>query len=307
MSSAALKEAVGRYMTVNGNDDGLFPTAIDGLFLLRASGDVLPHHVIYRPALCLVVQGAKQVMFGDKLFAYDEMQALVVSVEMPGFGRVTRASRDEPYLAIVLEFDVAMLREVMEQLDSPPKPRGDHGLGVFVDDVGEPLADCILRLIRMLGTPKAIPVLYPSILREICFWLLTGDNGGEVCKLGLPNSHTRRIAEAIYLLRDNFARAVKVEQLAAAARMSPSSFHQHFKMLTSMTPLQYQKHLRLIEARRLMMTDGATVTAAAYQVGYESASQFSREYARMFGAPPKRDVAGLRPPFIAASHGLAGH
>jgi transcriptional regulator GlxA family with amidase domain len=146
----------------------------------------------------------------------------------------------------------------------------------------------------MLGTPDAIPILYPSVMREICFWLLTGPNGGEVCKLALPTRHTRRMAEAIYFLRKNFVRPVRIEELAAAARMSPSSFHQHFKMLTSMTPLQYQKHLRLLEARRLMVAGGTSVTDTAYQVGYESASQFSREYARMFGLPPKRDATELK-------------
>jgi transcriptional regulator GlxA family with amidase domain len=150
------------------------------------------------------------------------------------------------------------------------------------------------RLMRVLDTPKAIPVLYPAIMREICFWLLTGAHGGEVRKLGLPDSHTRRITDAIYLLRDNFARPIRVEELAAAARMSLSSFHQHFKTLTSMTPLQYQKQLRLLEARRLMTADGANVSSAAYRVGYESASQFSREYSRMFGAAPKRDAMELR-------------
>jgi AraC-like DNA-binding protein len=240
------------------------------------------------------VQGAKQVTFGDDVFDYSEMQALVVSVELPAFSRVTRASRKEPFLGIALEFDIGVMRNVMEELEALPKPNPDVGLGVFVDDLNGPLADCLLRLVQMLSTPKAIPILYPLVMREICFWLLTGPNGGEVCKLALPSSHTRRVAKAIYLLRENFVRPVRIEQLAAAARMSPSSFHQHFKMLTSMTPLQYQKHLRLLEARRLMVTDGTNVTSAAYQVGYESASQFSREYVRLFGVPPKRDATELK-------------
>jgi AraC-like DNA-binding protein len=146
----------------------------------------------------------------------------------------------------------------------------------------------------MLETPGATAALYPAITREICFWLLTGPHGAEVCKLTLPGSHTLRIAAAIGHLRDNFTRSVRVEELAQTAGMSTSSFHQHFKALTSMTPLQYQKQLRLLEARRLMLTDGANVSSAAYQVGYESASQFSREYSRMFGAAPKRDAIELK-------------
>jgi AraC-like DNA-binding protein len=291
--SAALKDAVTQYMQAVGGE-GLFPTAVDGLVMMRTSNETLPHHMIYKPALCIVVQGAKQLMLGDQVFNYEEMQSLVVSVELPAFGFVTRASADKPYLGITLEFDVAVMREVMEQLDMPSKPGGRAGLGVFVDHLDSPLSECIGRLIRMLDMPKAIPILYPSIMREICFWLLTGANGAEIAKLALPDGHTQRITEAIYLLRDDFARPIRIEQLAAAARMSPSSFHQHFRALTSMTPLQYQKHLRLLEARRLMVAGRANVMRAAYQVGYESTSQFSREYARMFGVPPRRDAAGIK-------------
>jgi len=234
------------------------------------------------------------VTLGDRVFDYTDMQALVVSVELPAFGRVTRASATAPYLGMTLEFDVGIMRDVMEQLDVPPKPTGEFGLGLFVNDLSEPLIDCILRLVRMLATPKAIPVLYPSVMREIYFWLLTGANGAELCRLALPNSHTQRIADAIYILRGNFSRSIRIEELATAAHMSASSFHQHFRTLTSMTPLQYQKQLRLLEARRLMVAEAANVTEAAYQVGYESVSQFSREYARTFGMPPKRDTTVLK-------------
>ena len=182
------------------------------------------------------------------------------------------------------------MRQVMEELETPPLPNDDVGLGLFVTDFEGPLADCVVRLVRLLATPKAIPVLYPAIMREISFWLLTGKNGGEVAKVVLPNSRTRRLAEAIQILRDDYVRPIRIDELASVAHMSPSSFHQHFKTLTSMTPLQYQKQLRLLAARRLMTASGINVAAAAYQVGYESASQFSREYARMFGMPPKRDV-----------------
>jgi AraC-like DNA-binding protein len=287
---SALASALTRYLDAHGGGEGVFATAIDGLVLMRKTDSLLPSHGIYRPCLCVVVQGAKQVTLGDKSLHYDELQCLIISIDLPAIGRVTRASAAEPYLAIALEFDVQVMREVMEELDSPPQPTDGVGAAIFVDTMVPPLTDCMLRLMRMLETPQATPVLYPAIMREICFWLLTGANGGEVCKLALPNSHTRRIADAIRLLRDNFARPVRVEELAEVARMSVSSFHQHFKTLTSMTPLQYQKQLRLLEARRLMTADGANVSSAAYRVGYESASQFSREYSRMFGAAPKRDA-----------------
>jgi AraC-like DNA-binding protein len=289
-----LKEAVRGYLQARGDADGLFTTPIDGLALMKSSRETLPHRAIYRPALCVVAQGSKRVMVGDRQFDYGAMQSLIVSVEMPILGRVTRASDTEPFLGLVLDFDVTLMREVLDQLDTPPEPGADPGLGILVDTLDGPLSDCLVRLIRMLETPQAIAVLYPSVMREICFWLLTGRHGSEVCKLALPSGHTHRIAKAIHTLRRDFAHPIRAEQLAAAARMSPSSFYQHFKLLTSMTPLQYQKQLRLLEARRLMLADAVNATNAAYRVGYESASQFSREYTRLFGAPPRRDVSEQR-------------
>jgi transcriptional regulator GlxA family with amidase domain len=165
---------------------------------------------------------------------------------------------------------------------------------VFVEDLREPLADCLVRLIRLLSMPNAIPILYPSIMREICFWLLTGPHADEVRRFALPNGQTQRITRAIQILREQYSRPLRIEELAVAAGMSASSFHQHFRALTAMTPLQYQKQLRLLEARRLLIDGGINTAHAAYRVGYESASQFSREYARMFGQPPKRDVTEVK-------------
>jgi transcriptional regulator GlxA family with amidase domain len=152
----------------------------------------------------------------------------------------------------------------------------------------------MLRLIRLLETPAAIPVLAPAALREVYYWLLTGPDGAAIARLALAEGNTQRIARAMTLLRDNFTRPIRVAELAEAAGMSPSSFHEHFKALTAMTPLQYQKQLRLLEAQRLLVAGDIDAARAAYRVGYESASQFSREYARMFGAPPARHAAGLR-------------
>ncbi|MCX4161607.1 MULTISPECIES: AraC family transcriptional regulator [Paraburkholderia] len=292
--SPTLIAALNQYMDGNGGDDGVLVTPIEGLFLMRSTCERLPYHVMYKPALCITVQGAKQVLFGDKLFDYGEMQALVVSMELPGIGRVTRASVREPYLGIVLQLDLGILREVIAQLSPPPKPNENARMGVFSMNVDGPLADCIGRMIQMLGRPQAAPILFPAIMREVSYWLLTGDSADEICKLVSPNGRMQRIAEAIGLLRSDIARPVRIEQLASTVRMSPSSFYQHFKLLTSLTPIQYQKQLRLLEARRLMVEDGASVTGSAYRVGYESVSQFSREYARMFGTPPKRDIADLQ-------------
>ena len=285
-----------------GDAEGRFETPVKALSVSRVSQPVMPRHMIYRPTICIVVQGAKQIMVGDRVFNYREMQSLVVTFEVPALGQITEASKEAPYIGLNIDFDVAILREVMEAMEEPPRPAGEGAAGVFVQDFDGVLADCVLRLVKLTETPKAIPVLYPAIMREICYWLLTGPNGREVCKLALPGSHTRRMTDAINLLRDNFTAPMRIEQLAAAARMSPSSFHQHFKDMTAMTPLQYQKNLRLLEARRLMVADGASVASAAYQVGYESASQFSREYSRTFGTPPKRDVTEIKAmPFQAVA------
>jgi AraC-like DNA-binding protein len=294
MTQSALIDALNAYADAHGGGEGIFETPVPGFGFMRTSRETLPHHIVYKPSLCIVAQGEKQVLFEDSALTYHEMQALIVSVEIPALGRVTKATPEKPLVGMVLELDIGIMRQVVEELETPPLPNDDVDLGLFVTDFEGPLADCVVRLVRLLQTPKAIPVLYPAIMREISFWLLTGKNGAEVAKVVLPNSRTRHLAEAIQILRDDYARPIRIDELASVAHMSPSSFHQHFKTLTSMTPLQYQKQLRLLAARRLMTTGDINVAAAAYQVGYESASQFSREYARMFGTPPKRDVGELK-------------
>lgn len=288
-----LVEAVRRYTDAQLGESP-FVTAMEGVTILRSDHERRPNHHILKPALCIVVQGAKWAMFGNKRFDYRAGQALVVSVEMPAFGRIAEASPSDPYLGVIIEFDLAIMREVMEGLDAPPRPSGNLGSGVFVTDFSGPLSGCALRMVRLLETPRAIPILYPAIMREICYWLLTGPHGGEVMKMTLANSHAQRVIGAIHTLRDRFAEPVRIEELASVAQMGPSAFHRQFKAITSLTPLQYQKQLRLLEARRLIVKDAANVETAAFQVGYESPSQFSREYSRMFGAPPRRDVSALR-------------
>ena len=292
--SNALIEAVKRYTDEQAGKGSPFITAIDGMAILRADYEKPASHLIMKPALCVVVQGTKWTTFGDRRYDYPAGRALVVSVEMPAFSRVVEASPAEPFLAIVIQFDLAVMRDVMERLEAPPELEDNLGRGVFVTDFDGSLADCVLRMVRLLDTPQAIPILAPMIMREICYWLLTGPHGGEVAKVVLANSHAQRVVTAIHTLRDQFAETIRIEDLAAVAQMSPSAFHRQFKALTSMTPLQYQKQLRLLEARHLMVTGDANAEVAAYQVGYESASQFSREYARMFGAPPRRDIATLK-------------
>jgi AraC-like DNA-binding protein len=288
--SSSLLTAVTAYIEDQGGGEGLFPTPIDGFNIVRTFQAMMPMRALYRPSLCVVIQGAKEIRFGEDRLDYGAMECLVVSVELPATGRIVEASPDAPYIGVTIDFDVATMSDVFEQLETPPIPAANPGPCVFVGQVTEPLADCILRLMRMSRTPEAISILYPSVMREICYWLLSGPHGGEICKLALPESNIERVVKAISLLHVNFAQTLRVDQLAEVANMSSSSFHQHFKALTSMSPLQFQKQLRLLEARRLMVAEAANVAEAAYQVGYESASQFSREYSRTFGVAPKQDV-----------------
>jgi AraC-like DNA-binding protein len=288
-----LAAALLRY-TARQSGESPFVTAIDGLAIMRSDHPKPPNHMISRPAICIVAQGAKWAIFGGNKLEYRAGQALLVGVESPSVGRVVEASPGEPCLVLAFELDLAIMRSVAEGLDTPPRARGEPGRGVFVTDFQGPLADCALRLVRLLDTPEAIATLYPVIMREVCYWLLTGPHGGDVARLALANSPSQPVISAMHSLRRRFSEPIRVDELAAIARMSSSAFHRRFKALTSLTPLQYQKQLRLLEARRLMASRAFNVEAAAFEVGYESASQFSREYARLFGAPPKRDLRYLR-------------
>jgi transcriptional regulator GlxA family with amidase domain len=192
------------------------------------------------------------------------------------------------------------MRAVASQMSSPPVAAGDASQGVFVADFDGPLADCALRIVPLLDTPHAVGILYPLIMREICYWLLSGPKGPEIAKLVSTESASHSLLRAVENLRSRFAEPVRVEDLAELAQLSPSAFHRQFKALTGLPPLQYQKQLRLLEARRLLLSQSTSVQAAAFEVGYESPSQFSREYARMFGAPPKRDLANAKAVLEAA-------
>ncbi len=291
--SESLAELVMRYTEAQPTQ-GPFITAIEGLTILRSDHQRIANPLLYKPALCITVQGAKSATFGDSCHHYSAGQALLVSVEMPGFGTVTEASPTKPYLGVILELDLAMLRVVATELATPPKPSDHIGCGVFVSDFDGPLAECTYRIVRLLDTPDAIPVLYPAIMREISYWLLSGPYGGGVVRMTLRNNHEPRILQAIHFLRDRFAEPIRIVELASVAQLSPSAFHRQFKAVTSMTPLQYQKQLRLLEARRLLTSEAANVEKAAFRVGYESPSQFSREYGRMFGMSPRRDANLLK-------------
>lgn len=288
-----LLEAVMQYTELQAGESP-FLTAIQGLSILRSNHIKRPTHLLFKPSLCLVVQGMKRTMFASRRFEYRAGQALVVNVELPSVSQVIDASPTQPYLAVALEFDLALMREVMESLERPLSAAKEAGSSVFVADVESPVIDTVLRMLRLLGTPSAIPALSPLLMREFYYWLLSGPNGGQIASIALSGHHTQRVISAIHHLRERFAQTVRVGDLAASARLSPSVFHRQFKALTDMTPLQYQKQLRLLEARRLLILGDLNAETVSYTVGYESPSQFSREYSRMFGNAPRRDVAAFR-------------
>ena len=288
-----LAEALFRFTDCESGESP-YLTAIETMAVLRSDHPNRPTHRLAQPALCIVAQGAKWATFGANRLEYRAGQALLIGVETPSVGRVFEARPEEPCLVLLLGLDLATLRNVAEDLDPPPRPGEEVGRGILVADFDGPLVDCALRLMRLLDTPKAIPALYPGIVREICYWLLAGPQGSEVARLALSNAPSQSVIAAVCSLRDRFREPIRVEELAKVARLSPSAFHRQFKTLTSLSPLQYQKQLRLLEARRLMISTGIKVEAAAFDVGYESPSQFSREYARMFGASPKRDVKQMQ-------------
>lgn len=286
----SLLAAVMAHVEAQGGGQGLFPTPMAQVNVVQSFEAMMPMRQVYRPSLCVVLRGAKEMILGETTLSYGAMQCLVVNVEVPALGRVEQASPSSPYLGLTIELDVAALREVLEQMDAPPTPVDEAVPCAFVGQVDERLADCMLRLVRLGETPGAVPILYPSIMREVYYWLLSGPHGGALCALALPGSGIERLVRAIQLLHTDFTRILRVEELAEAAGMSVSSFHRRFKDLTSLSPLQFQKQMRLLEARRLMVAEAANVAEAAYRVGYESASQFSREYSRSFGVAPKRDA-----------------
>jgi AraC-like DNA-binding protein len=235
--------------------------------------------------------GAKEILIGADQLHYGPMECLVVSVELPAVGRIKEGNPRRPYLGLTVELDVTDLRAVQEQLAPRAEPWPDAGSCAFVGQVDGRLADCLERLVRLADTPDAVPVLYPLLMREIYYWLLSGPNGPALAHLALPGSHISRVSRAIQAIHMDLAKAYRVEELAKLAGMSVASFHRNFKQVTALSPLQFQKQLRLIEARRIMVAEAKSVAEAAYAVGYESVSQFSREYARAFGDAPRRDVA----------------
>jgi len=292
--SHQLTSAIADILDAQGVVNGVYDTPVPGLRLLRTHACVAPRHMHYRPSLCVVAQGRKEVLVGDTTISYGDMQSMIVTVEVPVLSQM-KASAEEPYVGAVLELNRQIILEVATQLETSGAPRGRPGSGLVVQDIDAHVSASILRLLDIVRRPQGVEILYPVVMREISYWLLTGPAGGNVARLAIPEGQPARVAKAIQRMRESFDAPVSVPEMARVAGMSASSFHQHFKMLTCMSPLQYQKHLRLLEARRLMMTDGEKAGNAALSVGYESVSQFSRDFARMFGKSPRRQTRQSQP------------
>ena len=281
---------VGRFA----KSDGGHQTAIPALTLFRRSAPGTQFHGVYEPALSLIAQGAKRVRVGDDMFDYDHAHCLVTSIDLPVISQVMRASRDEPYLGVLLDIDPRRIRDLMAEPGLPQPRPAPVARGMAVTPLSVQVLDAVVRLVQLLDTPQDIPVLGPLIEREVLYRLLTGEQGVRLRQIAMADSQTHQVSKAIEWIRRNFAQPLRIELLARSVNMSVSSLHHNFRAVTGMSPLQYQKRLRLQEARRLMLAETLDAAPAAHRVGYESPSQFSREYSRLFGAPPGRDIAQLR-------------
>lgn len=290
----ALAELAARLAGI-GSGDGAHDSPLGGVSVIRASAPSQPLPSVYHPSVCIVVQGRKHALFDGATYVYDPMHCLIVSTSLPITGRIVEASSARPYLCLRIDLDPRIVEELSPQVaEEGPSPAA--GRALLVAGTSPALLDAALRLLRLIDEPDAAPVLAPLAMREIHFRLLTGALGSQLRALCRSDGQARRVGRAIALLRDRYAEPLRIEMLAEAAHMSASALYERFREVTAMSPLQFQKRLRLQEARRLMFADGLDAAAAAHRVGYESPSYFSREYRRLFGAPPRRDAAEARAP-----------
>jgi AraC-like DNA-binding protein len=290
INTAGLARLVGKIA----HTDGDFKTAIPALMVYRRNSATDPMPTVYGLGLALTVQGKKRATLGNEIFSYAPGQSLVTSLDLPVIAHITDANASEPYLGLCLALDAQVIAQVAAETnitysDSEQSPRA---LSVVALDDG--LLDAITRLVNLINEPTYIPQLAPLIQREIAVRLLRGAHGSTLRHLVTLGSNCQRIAKSVSWLKQNFIQNVSIDDLAARAHMSPSTFRQHFKCVAGMSPLQYIKHLRLQEARQMMLNDNLDAGSAAMRVGYESASQFSREYSRLFGQPPHRDMKMVR-------------
>lgn len=275
-------------------EDGIHASLVPRVSLIRSCRPTEPLHALHEPALCIIAQGRKQVMLGEQVYLYDPEQYLVVSVDLPVIGQVIEASDTQPYLCLRLDLDPGSLGELILEA-TPVEPTIEPaGPGLALSPVTPELLDAAIRLVRLLDAPRDIPILAPLIEREILYRLLSGEQNGRLRQIASADAHLQQVNRAIGWIKRNYAAPFSIDIVSAEARMSASALHHHFKAITGISPLQYQKQLRLQEARRLILGQSMDAATAGYTVGYDSPSQFSREYSRLFGAPPLRDLKRLR-------------
>jgi AraC-like DNA-binding protein len=267
---------------------------VPGLSFYRRDAYVEPVSVVYEPSLCLAIQGRKNVVLGTETFEYDEDRFLLPSVELPTIAQALDGTRARPFLSLILKLDIALVRELCGEIDAHGLHDGATGPGLAVAPVTTGLFDAVVRLAALADTPQDIAIMGRMVMREIIYHLLVGPAGGQLRQIAVQGTKCNRVARVIAWLRENFAEPVRIETLAEMAAMGVSTLHHHFRAITRMSPLQYQKQIRLHEARRLLLTEQMDASSAAFRVGYESVTQFNREYKRLFGNPPLRDIAVLR-------------
>lgn len=290
----AALEALGKDIARWTGDGELFEADVPGLSLFRRDEPTEPTCGMYEPCICVIAQGAKRVMLGDDSFVYDAHHFLITSVHLPTVVQIVTASPEKPCLGLALKLDLREVSQLMVDSNLPqPRPQ-QSSRGMATGEVTPALLAAFQRLIDLLAEEKDIPILAPIIQREIIYRLLVGDQGARLRQIASAGSQSHQIARAIDWLKGNFTQPLRIDELAAQVRMSTSTFHHHFRSMTALSPLQFQKQLRLQEARRLMLSEHLDAATAAFNVGYESPSQFSREYNRLFGAPPSRDITALR-------------
>jgi AraC-like DNA-binding protein len=274
--------------------DGDFATRLPALMIYRRSKVSEPMPCIYGLGLGITVQGGKCCLLGEEIYTYGPGQSLVTSVDLPVVSRVTRASPAEPYLGLRVELDARTIAQVAADMEFPALPRTEGTRALSIVNLDEGLLQALVRLLRLLQEPQLLPRIAPLVQQEIIVRLLNGEHGTNLRRLITVGSPSQQIAKVISWLGAHFKQNFSIDELAARAHMSPSTFRQHFRDVTGMSPLQYLKQLRLQDARQLMLNEDIDAGSAALRVGYESASQFSREYTRLFGAPPLRDIRRLQ-------------
>jgi len=288
--SGELIELMKRFVKTDGSQE----TAIPGLRFIRASRISEPVHSVYEPSLCVVAQGSKVVLLGEKSYQYDAASYLTASVHLPITGQVVEATPEAPYLCVHLQLDMNQILEIIQSSYQAERSKRESGCGLVINRMSNSLLDAVLRLVRLLEAPQDIPVLAAGINHEIIYRVLQNEQNEALKHFAIIGSQAHRIAKVIERLNREFAQPLRVEVLAEDARMSASSLYNYFKEVTGMSPIQYQKQLRLQEARRLLFMENLEAAEAAFRVGYESPSHFSREYTRNFGLPPMRDLRRLR-------------